>query len=233
MQLSCIGTIHTELRPPQRFSPIIIKAGSKVAVFTLLLRSVAVSRSQGLPWILRRKPVDYDRYYKQFTGILKQTLQVELVDPDRILDHPLYLAGRFPIRAEWHHNGKLLPIVTNREETKLMMRTYRLLEADYFVTALVDFSISKILLKPATVRARITFHIYSPLGGLMYKKVLRVRKVALPYDRSLSLGDLNEAYETQTSTTLDQVLVKALQNLQKSLQKDIIIKKSPKVKKNR
>ncbi|MCB1310119.1 MAG: hypothetical protein KDK30_18170, partial [Leptospiraceae bacterium] len=189
--------------PDSSVAPRVV-AGSRVALFTLIMREVAVSNSQGLNWTAWRDDGDYFDFYTRLESLLKDTTRLEVLPRADVLNHSLVIDGHFPINERFFLNSANLPMVTSAEEEELMLRTARRLETDYFVTVLADHSISKLIAQPATVNCEMTLNLYTADGLLIYRSVVQASEVAEPYDRELSLGELFRTYKPVTAAALDR-----------------------------
>ena len=105
-----------------------------------------------------------------------------------------------------------------------MLRSSRALDARYFVTVLMDHSVSKVVAVPASVTSVLVFNIYSADSGLIYQAELENTATAEPYDRSLSLGDLYAGYEPILAATLEKNTAQLIEDLHAKLAQEISIR---------
>ncbi len=219
------GCLYDPMYSPQPgAAKLILRKDEKIMLFTFLVRKTAVSRSQGLVWLARRSEKDYEVLKIRLEDILKNTLSMQLIPPERILDHDLYLSGKFPFQVKYFLNPGLLPVVTTAVEEELMLRTARALSADLFITAFIDYEVSKIMLFPAEVSARLRINFYRPTGFLYSAEFFSKKKEALPYDRSMALGDLNTAYRAVTDAALAEAIEECFLQLVIKLREDTFIR---------
>lgn len=218
-----LATLSYCILPPPVYRPssgrsadeVAVRAGSRVALFTLLVRRVNVSRSNGLAWVTYRRNGDYQAYRQRLNELLERDLEFELVEQKAVLDSEAYLAGRFPVREKFFLNPELLPIVRGEEDQNLMLRLGRALNADYFVTVLVDHEISKVLFFAPRVEAEVTFNLYGYYGGhITTLRESASEKVHCPAEYE---GPANQACGLQINTALDQAVVRAFDRLEKEL----------------
>jgi hypothetical protein len=195
------------------------KAGA--VLFSMIMRRIAYSNSNGLDWIARRDDDDYRHLYREITGIMEESLQMQPIPREEVLDHALYQEGRFPLGLRFFLNTARLPIIAGAEEEELMLRTARALGARYYVTVLADHSVSKIVARPASVTSVLVFNLYSAGSGLIYQAEHQVTESAEPYDRALSLGELYRGYEPIVEATLDRNMTYLLAELKAGLSAEI------------
>ncbi len=198
-----------------------IQKDATAALFSMIVRKVAYANSNGLNWIARNDNDDYRELYRGVQDLMETELQMQPVERNRVLDHALYQEGRFPLGKKFFLNTARLPIITNAEEEELMLRTSRALGARYFVTALLDHSVSKIVSRPAVVKSVLVLNLYSADSGLIYQAQLETSESAEPYDRSLTLSELHAGYEAVLAETLEKNRNALLAELRTKLSRDI------------
>ena len=218
----CQPELYTgELRGNGRPS---LEKGSRTVLFSMIMRKVGYANSNGLNWIARQDDDDYRELYRQVSETITGPLQMQQIEREQVLDHALYRDGRFPLRMKFFLNTAALPIITNADEEELMLRSSRALDARYFVTVLMDHSVSKVVAVPASVTSVLVFNIYSADSGLIYQAELETTATAEPYDRSLSLGDLYAGYEPILAATLEKNTAQLIEDLHAKLAQEISIR---------
>ncbi len=217
-----VAPIH--LGKPVLEKPPLIKDGSRLALFTVLMRSVGVARSQGTPWIARAEVEEYRHWRGELDTILKDGLGFQLIDNKAVQSQSLVQGGLFPFYEEFHLNPDRLPIARGAKEVEYMLRTAGSLKADYLALVLFDYEVSKVMTRPASVTARLHFELYSPAVGLVYSGEIEATETALPYDRSQSMGELEKSYQVQIKQALMKSMQRVLTETQKKLKNDL---KSP------
>ncbi|HNN73364.1 MAG TPA: hypothetical protein PKN93_01845 [Leptospiraceae bacterium] len=200
-----------------------IPAASRAAVFTILVREVSVSRSEGAPWFSQLTDDDALKVKATLKEDLERVLKFELVPGEKIRAQDLYRAGRFPLHEPYYINPELDPIVRNEAEQELMMRTSNALGAKYFVVIVVDHSTTKVLLKPASVTSSIQIQIFSPGSGLIYTATEEESADALPYVRDVPDAEFKLRYRGIMRSTALDLITKARSKLEKRMQSDITI----------
>ncbi len=196
----------------------IVRASAPAVLFTFVVREVHASRSRGAAWVSRRNGEDYRLYQRRLMETLSGTPGFTLIEEKKVLDSEAYLAGRFPVREKFFLNPGLLPIVSRQEDEAIMLRLGRALGADYFITALADHDIRKILGFAPRVEARVVIFIYSSAAGFLTSVESRTTRVvpcpdpgdALPHEACAGAIDreLDLAFESvfaETKKKLEQV----------------------------
>lgn len=198
-----------------------IQKDAPVALFSMIQRKLGYANSNGLNWIARTSDDDYRDLYRQVQSILTEELSLEPLPRESILNHALYRDGRFPLKVKFFRNTAKLPIITDSTEEEYMLRTSKGLDVNYYVTVLSDHSVSKIIATPARISSRLIFNLYSADSGLIYQADLEHSAKAEPYDRSLSLGELYDAYDPVMTQTLAANRTELLAQLRKKLATEI------------
>lgn len=205
-----------ERRAPQ------LQSGAKVALFSFLVRSAAAANSQGRNWVARRSEEEAGALLIELTAAIQKPLAAEMISPDQIRGHSLYVDGRFPVRTRFFFNPRALPIVETEEEEELMLRTALSLGARYYATAFFDHSVSKFFLFPASVECRLTVQLYSAEGGILLREELEKDIEVQPYQRSFLPGETAAEYEAQMATALSGCDRELLHELSGALQQRVV-----------
>ncbi len=191
---------------------------TKGVLFTLLMRRVAVSRSQGKAWVLRQNEEDYRQFQESLREMISAKTGMELLPDERILDHNLYLDGFFPLKARFFLNPLRLPIVSSTQEEEYMLRMSRSLEDPYFITVLADSSVTKTMFTPATIKATLVFNLYD-YTGLLFTARAEARRKVLPVRYSFLPDRANPGYEERMHQALSQAFQETLTAMGKELEK--------------
>lgn len=180
------------------------RSGERAAVFTFLVRGVSVTRSQGIPWYIKLSDEEAAGLYRDFSLVLKDS-GFSPVEPRMVRDLDIVRGGRFTLREEFHINPEYLPIVKSKQDEELMMRTSRALDADLYFVVLADHSVSRVLLRPASVSATIQVIAYrASTGQPVFSSVVQKSAQALPYELDAAGGDFQTRYrEVMRKTALD------------------------------
>ncbi len=200
-----------------------LQKDAPAALFTVMMLKVAYSNSNGLNWIARLNDDDYREFYRGVLGIMENDLTMRPVDRTAILNQPLYLEGRFPLREKWYLNTAQLPMVTSASEEELMLRMARGLGVEYFITVLTDHEVRKVMALPAVVDSTLYFNIYSGRSGLIYQAQTNVETTAEPYGGSIDLGEVYRNYLPVLNETAAKNQSLLLEQLREKLQSEVRI----------
>jgi len=209
-------------KPPGTGKPI-IEVDSKAVVFTLLIRSISVARSQGIPWYIELKEEDAAKLKKSVYSMLKETLQFKFLSEEKVHSHELYRAGRFPLREQFFLNPGSNPIAATTENQDLMLRMGPVIGAKYFIVMVLDHSTSKVLLKPSSVTAAAQIQIFTPEAGLIYAAGVEESADALPYDRDMPISEFKTKYREVLNSTCISLIAKSLVSLKAKMKGDFTI----------
>ena len=197
-----------------------IQSAGRFMLFSMLVRSVAAANSQGFDWTVRRDEADYAHLQQSLIRTVTEPFSLQVVDFRELSEQSLYRDGRWPVHERFYLNPDLMPIVQDAGQEDLMLRVGSALYLDYMATALWDYSLSKIMLRPGLVTCRLQLNLYRPEQGLVSHDEFTSSETAEPYDRSLSLDELFHAYEAVTGDALNRCqddLLAQLQNRIRSL----------------
>ncbi|MCB1173771.1 MAG: hypothetical protein KDK39_09410 [Leptospiraceae bacterium] len=212
------GSLHKTAQGP------VMKQGARIAIFSMLMRRVAVSNSQGFDWTAYHDDVDYVKVHQNLTEMLQKQWSANIITSKQIQEHALVKDGFFPLQEKFYLNSLQLPIIASAKEEELMLRTKSRLEADYYITILCDHSISKIMFLPMETNSYLQFNLYHAQIGLIYTKKLTHSQSALPYHRDWSLARLHTDYNPIITETLNHSLAQLLEQLQSTLVQEITVR---------
>lgn len=200
-----------------------LQKDAPAALFTVMMLKVAYANSNGLNWTARLEDDDYREFYRGLLELMQEDLTMRPVDRKAILDQPLYLEGRFPLREKWYLNTAQLPMVTSADEEELMLRMARGLGVQYFVTVLTEHTVSKVVALPAVIDSKLYFNIYSGRSGLIYRGELEVASTAEPYGGSIDLGEVYRNYLPVMNEWAAKNQTLLLEQLREKLKTDVRI----------
>lgn len=183
--------------------------GEKTAVFTFLVREVSVSRSQGTAWYVQIPEKEAGSLYEKFSGNLSKA-GLRVLPAGEVKMHDLVRGGQFRMREEFHLSAEYLPIIQDKRSEELMMRTAPALGVDLFFVILADHSVSRIMLRPASVTASFQLTAYrASAGRAVYSARCENTRQALPYESGTA--DFQTAYRAIMQRTAILLIEESMQ----------------------